>query len=154
MSSEATINGLTLDAFLKKATASRTVSFWGTDYTVTPALVDEVHGDGLQVVWLSSINTRPNYYLLRIDSSIQLSNDESLSEKDQYSYGTVMELLLHMVSEQYGDLCRYDVNKEGKYFDPSDASVEPFEYEFPMLSWDGGIWGLLANFKTGQVMPY
>lgn len=144
------IDGLTVEELIKRETESRETMFWGRKSTVTPALVDEVHGDGLQVVWLSSINTRPNYYLLRIDSSVVLDDDESLPDKDKTEYGTVLEMLLQLIEEQYGDIYRYAEGAGCMYYDPDDDGIEPFEYSFPMLNWGGGSWGLIANFKTGE----
>ena len=144
------IEGLTLAEFLERETKPQNVRFWGSDYTVTPALVTEVHGDGLQIVYLEPLFTRPNYYILRIDSSIALDDDESLSEADKQNYGAVYELLLQMIEEEYDSLDRYDEGEDGLYFDPYNDEVEPFEYEFPMLNWGGGSWGLMANFKTGE----
>lgn len=143
------VDGLTLSEFLERETKPQNVRFWGSDYTVTPALVTEVHGDGSQIVYLEPLFTRPNYYILRIDSSIDLRDDESLSEADKQNYGAVYELLLQMIEEEYDSLDRYDEGEDGLYFDPYDDEVEPFEYEFPMLNWGGGSWGQMANFKTG-----
>lgn len=145
------VAGLSIEEFIKKETATRETSHWGQPCTITPALVDEKHGDGLQVVWLSSIDTRPFYYVLQIDSSIELDNDDSLNEDDKKNYGTVWEMMLQMIEEQYDNIDRYQENSDGKYFDPYDKDVEPFEYDTPMLSWGGGSWGLLANFKTGEI---
>lgn len=50
------------------------VRHWGSDYTVTPRLVSEVFGDGRQLIWLQPLNTRPNYYVVRIDSAWNRSN--------------------------------------------------------------------------------
>lgn len=145
------IDGLSIDDFIKKETQTREVEFWGQKHTITPALVDKIHGDGLQVVWLSSINTRPFYYVLRIDSSIELDDDESLNKKDKANYGTVCEMMLRMIEEEYDNIDRYEQMEDGKYYDSCDSDVEPFEYTTPMLSWGGGSWGLIANFKTGEV---
>ena len=144
------VAGLSIDEFIKKETETREIEFWGQKHTITPALVSELHGDGLQVVWLSSIDTRPFYWVLRIDSSVDIENDESLSKEDQSNYGSIEELLVQMTEEEYGNIDRYKENDEGKYFDTYDDSVEPFEYDTPMMSWGGGSWGLLANFKTGE----
>lgn len=147
---EKQVNNLSLIEFLEQETKPQKVRFWGEDYVVTPALVSEMHGDGLQIVWLSSIYTRPNYYILRIDSSIDLDNDESLSEKDQQNYGAVYELLLNMIEDEYDSLDRYEEGENGLYYEPDYPDIEPFEYEFPMLNWGGGSWGMMANFRTGE----
>lgn len=143
------INGQTIEELINSEIETRETMFWGQKTIVTPALVDEVHGDGLQIVYLSSIDTRPNYYILKIDSSIILDNNESLSDEDQSEYGTVWEMLLRMIEDQYDNIDRYEENKEGLYVD-CNGDVEPFEYCFPMLNWGGGSWGLIANFMTGE----
>lgn len=48
--------------------------FWGSEYFVTPRLVDWIHGDGLQVIRFTPLATRPDYYVVRIDSKIDLDN--------------------------------------------------------------------------------
>ena len=143
------INGQTIDELINSEIETHETMFWGKNITITPALVDEVHGDGLQIVYLSSIYTRPNYYILKIDSSIILGDDKSLSDEDQSEYGTVWEMLLRMIEDQYDNIERYKENKDGLYVDCNE-DVEPFEYCFPMLNWGGGSWGRIANFKTGE----
>lgn len=144
------INGQTIEELINSEIETRETTFWGQKTTITPALVDEVNGDGLQIVYLSSIYTRPNYYILKIDSSIILDNDESLSDEDQSEYGTVLEMLLRMIGDQYDDIDRYTDGADCKYYDPDDEDIEPSEYSFPMLNWGGGSWGLIANFMTGE----
>ncbi len=148
------IDGLTIEELIKRETETHETTFWGRKITVTPALVDEVHGDGLQVVWLSSIDTRPHYYVLRIDSSIAVDDDESLSDEDKAEYRCVWEMLLRLIEEQYDNIDRYAEGDDGKYYDPDDGDIEPFEYDFPMLNWGGGSWGLIANFKTGETSDW
>lgn len=53
---------------------SERVTFWGKEYDVTPELVPEIFGDGAQVIGLEPLNTRPNYYVVRVDSSWSTSN--------------------------------------------------------------------------------
>lgn len=144
------INGQTIEELIKRETETHESMFWGKKITVTPALVDEIHGDGLQIVWLSSISTRPHYYVLRIDSSVALDDDESLSDNDKDEYGTVKEMLLRLIEDQYDNIDRYTEGADCKCYDPDDEDIEPFEYSFPMLNWGGGSWGLIANFMTGE----
>jgi len=42
---------------------------WGTAYTFVPRLVDQVWGDGQRLIWVSNTDTRPYYYVVRVDSS-------------------------------------------------------------------------------------
>lgn len=69
------------------------VTFWGVDYFVTPLLVNDVFGDGQALLWIEPLNTRPNYYVVRIDSSwVGDTLRDHFSEiyesiEDQYGFG-------------------------------------------------------------------
>lgn len=47
---------------------------WGQVYRGTPRLVSEVFGDGKQWVGWRPLASRPNYYVVRVDSRWNLSN--------------------------------------------------------------------------------
>lgn len=53
---------------------SKNVEFWGKVHEITPVQIDKKFGDGKQCVYLAPINTRPNYYVIYIDSSIDISD--------------------------------------------------------------------------------
>jgi len=61
---------------LKQELRRRKTKFWGRHYFITPRLVDWVHGDGLQLIYFTPLNTRPNYYVVRIDSKVSLDNSD------------------------------------------------------------------------------
>lgn len=42
---------------------------WGQKHRIRPALVSQIFGDGGQVIGFESFDTRPDYYLVRVDSS-------------------------------------------------------------------------------------
>lgn len=69
----------------------RIVRFWGGDYRITPRFVEEPLGDGGQLIWLEPMDTRPNYYVLRVDSSWDLDDFsdhlESVYEAIENEYG-------------------------------------------------------------------
>lgn len=63
------------DARLRRLIERRQVAYlWGRKYLVTPRLVSEIFGDGKKMIWLSGINTRPAYWVVRVDSSWNLDN--------------------------------------------------------------------------------
>ncbi len=129
-----------IEKILKHFTREYECHFWGEKHIVKPCLIEHIHGDGLQLVYLTPLDTRPNYYLLRIDSSIDISDDESLNEEDFEYYGSVCELLLQMVEEEHINIEHYDETGEGLYI---NEDGDTFEFEFPMLSCSSGVsWGL------------
>jgi hypothetical protein len=52
----------------------REVTFWEQKYRITPLLVDAVLGDGKKLVGLQPLDTRPDYYVIRVDSGWSMSN--------------------------------------------------------------------------------
>lgn len=60
---------------LKKLIERRTkVEMWGRARFVTPRLVNQVFGDGKKLIGLAPTMYRPNYFVVRVDSSWNLSN--------------------------------------------------------------------------------
>jgi hypothetical protein len=106
------------------------VRFWGTDYDISPAIIEEVHGDGKNILWFEPMDTRPNGYYLRVDSSI---TKETSKEK-------MIELIEPWVFDSIIEEC-------GQRYDEYDESVE---LEFPALAEESGCytWHIMSdNFK-------
>src|SRR5260370_39113166 len=59
---------------LAQETITHTRYLWGAPNEITPILIDEIFGDGEQLIGLTPIMTRTNYYVIRIDSSWALDN--------------------------------------------------------------------------------
>lgn len=58
------LDTVTLEPLIRR----RKVRFWGASFMVTPRLLDHVEGNGLLVIFVTPMDTRPNYYVLRVDS--------------------------------------------------------------------------------------
>jgi len=50
---------------------------WGQKHFFTPRLLGPVFGDGKQLIRMTSINTRPAFWVVRIDSSWNLGNTDN-----------------------------------------------------------------------------
>lgn len=61
---------------LEKLTRRRKISFWGVTYFIRPCLLSEVFGDGKTVLALQPLATRPDRYLIRVDSSTDLDSEQ------------------------------------------------------------------------------
>lgn len=53
----------------------RRVSFWGQKYMITPRLIEWIHGDGRKLLSFTPLATRPDYYVVRVDSKADLDGD-------------------------------------------------------------------------------
>lgn len=89
--SETKIDGKTLNEWISIETTKRTVSFWGEDHEIEPVICSDIQGDGLQLVYVQSMDQRPNYWLLRIDSKINVEDDDF-----------DVETLLEPLEEEFG----------------------------------------------------
>jgi hypothetical protein len=129
-----------IQAVIKKECKPRKSSLWGQQCEISPAYVDTGRGDRRQLVWVQSMDSRPDYYVLRIDSKEDV-------EAEDYNYD---ELLLCAIEEQYDSYSRYnwDWDEKGNWMgkDLWDDSWPPIEYKWPMLQWGGGSWGVIKNF--------
>jgi len=100
-----------------------TCRFWGADHAITPRLVDEIFGDGKQLIQLEPLNTRPDYYVVRIDSKWSLENS---AESD--SFIEHLEEIYDAIEDQFGRWCRCE---------EEDCDCEE-DQSFPVLSTDCG----------------
>jgi hypothetical protein len=57
-------------------------TFWGGKYLVRPKLVPEAFGDGKQLICMTPLNTRPHYYVVRVDSKCDMDSDEFYDQLD------------------------------------------------------------------------
>lgn len=57
------------NAVKSELTKPQTAHLWGQPHRIEPVLINKHLGNGDLLLGLSPLNTRPNYYLIRIDSS-------------------------------------------------------------------------------------
>jgi hypothetical protein len=121
---------------------SRIVEFWGRRRRITPRLIDKIFGDGKQIIYITPLNTRPNYYIVCIDSKVDISGDSFLD--------SVLGEIQEEIEGQYG---------------PSSGPRGGM-YKFPAPDWDCGYaWGVSekdrvevqrlrrVNAKVGKLGP-
>lgn len=108
---------------------------------IRPVLIEQVFGDGLQLFGFTTINSRPNYYVIQGDS--RWSDDWML---DGYGggFGDHVDEVYDAIENEWGPshcgecLERYGQRDDGA--DPCTACEDatPDEGEFPSLDWEGG----------------
>jgi hypothetical protein len=111
-------------------------SLWGQKHFVSPALVDWIHGDGLQVIWFEPLDSRPNYYVVRIDSKIQLDNCGS----PPVFCDEVLGDLMGAIESEYGQAHEEWEHPNGRTYQKHNC--------FPALNNScGESWGLLVRLR-------
>ncbi len=140
----------------KKYTRERTAHFWGQAFQVTPAVADAHLGDGRQLLWFEPLNTRPNYYLIRIDSSWGDLHDDADDADDNDNLRDHVDEIIDALVDEFGEMERErehledDLREQG--IDPDDDNTDLAGNEdrlgWPVLSLDSGYsWGVMAVFK-------
>jgi hypothetical protein len=98
--------------------------FWGKRYRITPQLVDKIFGDGKQIIYLTPLNTRPNHYIVQIDSKTDMSSDE---------WYNTLEEIQEEIEDEFGP-CR---------------GIRGGMINFPAPDWDCGVsWGNASDVAS------
>jgi uncharacterized phage protein (TIGR01671 family) len=145
----------TKEQWVEALTQETTQKLWGEPTTFTPVICTEKVGDGEQLIFVESLDMRPMHWLIFIDSKSDLSDID-------------IEDFLQPLEECFGRH-PYDNNLEFRNKDEFDAYLKNNkswecnydtyeEYlsacEYPSVLWQGGKWGMIANFRTGEYDRY
>lgn len=142
----------TLEEWIKEQTEPREISLWGTVYQTdfVPEICSMREGDGKQLIYFGTINQRPKWWLMLIDSAHDIESDDFDIE------GIVIEAL----EEEFGSAEQYISEEEFKELleeeDEECIICETYDnwleynYNYPKLQIDGFHWGLVVNMITGE----
>jgi len=86
-----------------KAFPERKIHFWGSDYNVSPILLDGKIGDGKKVMYFEFMDDRPFYYVVRADSEIKEGMDEFIEMIESIRELIEDESMCIMTDEQYDE---------------------------------------------------
>jgi hypothetical protein len=89
-----------------------TVEFWGQKHTVTPRFIAKIFGDGKMLLIVQPMNTRPNHFVVRVDSSSALDVFDIIDD------------IMDAAEDEYG------------YYDDEELSDD--EKVFPVVDWTVG----------------
>jgi hypothetical protein len=134
-------------------TKQRTVEWWGQKHEVQPLLCDAILGNGRLLLAVQMLNTRPDYYLIRIDS--KWSKKMDLDEFYDHMSDEIIETLIDQFSEKErereyleDDLRAQGIEPTG---DNTDLNGNEDRLGWPVLSLDSGYaWWIKATLKRGK----
>lgn len=130
-----------IEQFLKQEQEETTESLWGCEVTFKPYLLQQVFGDGMILIYFSTLDDRPYYWLVRVDSSVT-----DMGELDS-------EEIHQAIEEECG--CYYndydEYNDEPKL---DEDGYDEFGYKhkgsYPEIVSDTSPhWGMIADLKKG-----
>lgn len=109
----------------KRLTEKQTVSLWGDEIEFTPEIASEISGDGKQILQITTISQRPQFWLIRIDSKIDVDDDDEFD----------IEKYIEILEDEFGRVDDDDFENSNK---------ETIDF-YPSIYWDGGLWGSVYN---------
>ena len=95
------------------------VSFWGRRYLCRPVFIDAILGNGEKLLAVQPLNTRPQYYLIRVDSSWSTYN------YDDPCVGENIDEICDAIEDQVGPAHwtgEDSMGRERQYNDPWPAA--------------------------------
>ena len=106
---------MNIDKLMKRELTPHTEILWGVEYhNQVASLIDRIHGDGQCLIYLIPLATRPNYYIMRVDSSVREMIDDDGDEIREL----VDEEFLCEIEDEFGR--REDEDEDG------NETLEPF----------------------------
>lgn len=146
------VNGLTMSQWIKEETRRRKVKMWGEYSFIQPVLHPKKFGDGLQLAYMGTIDQRPHYWLIRVDSRLDLSADGFDYEKH----------LLEPLEDEFGrapDTWVSNAKEFNKLKKQGHLEIDEYDNykqytnctKYPNIAWTmGGHWGTVVNFGNGD----
>jgi len=113
-------------------------TFWGSSYVITPRLIAERFGDGKCLLCVEPMATRPNYFVVRVDSMLRYPGDP-WPDNSQVSF---IERVMCAAEEEYG----YHGDEDERDSDGNETR------DFPVTNWGiGCAWG--TPFPVAEWKP-
>lgn len=121
MSKEMAQKKLSIEQIIENEMKPRDFRHWGHDYkNFSPVLASKQHGDGQRLMWFAPLNTRPNYYLIRVDSQLPTSTD-GVEDEDEF-YNFKEDVLIPALEDEFGS-CWDGEDEDGKPWPALDLSA-------------------------------
>lgn len=121
--------------------------WWGQEYTCDPRFVEQALGDGNVLLGMQPLNTRPHYYVIRVDSSWHLDGCRicGISKECPDLVAEHLDEIYDAIEDEYGERDR--IRESNEDLEPGQ---EPDPDCWPVLDLDcGASWFPINADKFG-----
>ena len=107
---------MNINELIKRETTPHIEILWGEEYhNIKGELINKIHGDGKLLIYLVPLATRPDYYIMRVDSSV-----EKLIEDDDDEIRELVDVeFLSEIEDEFGK--HENGDDENPYYEPFPA---------------------------------
>ncbi len=127
-----------IEQYLKQEQEETKASLWGNEVTFKPYLLEKIFGDGMKLIYFGTLDDRPYWWLVRVDSNAKL--DEPGEFDSEAIYCAIEEECGGWVPDNYAKVDEDGYDDEGTCH----------RGEYPMIISDSSQhWGLVADLKEG-----
>ena len=127
-----------IELYLKQEQKETKASLWDSEVTFQPYLLEKIFGDGMKLIYFGTLDDRPYWWLVRVDSNAKLD--------DPYEFDS--EAIYEAIEEECGCWEPDDTAEVDE--DGYDDEGTCHRGEYPMIISDSSEhWGLIADLKKG-----
>lgn len=129
-----------IQKYIDKEREEVTPTLWGEDYkSFKPYLLEKVYGDGMCLLYFGTLDDRPYWWLVRVDSRY-LTDNANYMESFIDEYGNSFEEAIHcQIEEECG--CN---DEDDEDYDEDNRLPYP-----AITRWTSEHWGLVADLMNG-----
>jgi len=157
MNRDLKVQGMTLEEWIEHITQEVTFHKNNAEdtWSYTPVISEEVLGDGLQIIYMTTYNDQPRYWFLRIDSKTKIHSD--FGEEIEFEEEQMADILL----DEFGYHPETEVDEDD--FEEAKAQkhweLDQYEnyqdyrsdFEYPRMNRFSALgWGTVVNMITGE----
>lgn len=126
-----------IEEFLEKERQEVIPTLFGDEYpSFKPYLLEEIYGDGMCLIYFGTLDDRPYWWLVRVDSSYITDHEEYIGSFVE-KYGNIFVEVIH---SQIEDEC-------GSIDEDDDENNLP---PYPAITkWTSEHYGFIADLKNG-----
>jgi hypothetical protein len=113
---------------------------WGDARKITPRLVGETFGDGRRLVFIEPTMTRPNYYIVRVDSGWNFDGFPTHGDDTHESpdWREELDLIWELIECEYGIECCCPSSSGEEYCEDCGGERDG---DFPVVGDTSCAWG-------------
>lgn len=108
--------------------------FWGSECSCAPRFIEAALGDGDVLLVLQPLATRPDYYMIRVDSSWHLHNCRVCEDQCPDELFEHLDEIYEAIEDEYGEKDRVRYLNENEL----DPGENPHSEDWPVLNLDCG----------------